>query len=673
MTDPAPVAEQLAFVRERVRRAKPKAPDPVANELPVARIAVDLPLPHLDQPFDYLVPESMAASAVPGSRVRVRFAGQELDGFVLERLAESEFAGRLQRVRRVVSAEPVLAPEIARLARLVADRYAGTLADVLRLAVPPRHARVEARPPGQPMPPPDRPSGDEWEPYQAGVAYVTALANGGAPRAVWSALPGGGWPSAVAAAVRATLAGGRGALVVVPDGRDVDRVDAALTSSLGAGRHVALTAELGPAERYRRWLDVRRGVVQAVVGTRAAMFAPVGDLGLVVVWDDGDDLHAEPHAPYPHVREVLCLRAHEQGAGALIGGHAMTAEAAQLVQTGWAKPLTAERAVVRRIAPGVRAVGDDAELARDSAATTARLPSLAWQVAHEGLTRGPVLVQVPRGGYLPGVTCQSCRSTARCPQCQGPLAISSGHAVPACRWCGKPVGRWRCPHCDSTSLRAQVVGARRTAEELGRAFPSVPVRMSGGDHVLADIGAEPALVVATPGAEPEAAEGYAAALLLDGWLMLSRPDLRAAEETLRRWLNAAALVRPAPDHGVVAVLAERSVPVVQALLRWDPATFAARELADRQALGFPPAARVATLTGTRQALEELVASAHLPASAQLLGPVPVDRRNEERTIVRAPRADGLALAAALREARGVRSAHKAADAVRVQIDPLDLS
>src|ERR1700761_4109662 len=97
-------------------------------------------LPHLDRPFDYLVPESMAADAQPGSRVRVRFAGQLTGGFVLDRRDSSEHEGKLGYLERVVSPEIVLTPELAGLARAVADRYGGTMADVLRLAIPPRHA-----------------------------------------------------------------------------------------------------------------------------------------------------------------------------------------------------------------------------------------------------------------------------------------------------------------------------------------------------------------------------------------------------------------------------------------------------------------------------------------------------------------------------------------------------
>ncbi|URN00374.1 primosomal protein N' [Actinomadura madurae] len=646
-----------------------------AGERPVARIAVDMSLPHLDRPFDYLVPAELDAKAVPGCRVRVRFAGQLVDGFVLERVAESDHDGKLLFLERVTSPEPVITPETAALVREVAVRYAGTFADVLRLAVPPRHARVEAEPVAEGEPAPPEPAGaGPWRDYPAGESFLGALAAGKAPRAVWTALPGPGWTAAIARAVAAALAGGRGALVVVADGRDVARVDAALKAELGEGLHVALTAELGPAERYRRWLAALRGRARAVVGTRAAMFAPVADLGLVVLWDDGDDVHAEPHAPYPHPRDVLALRAHRTGAGALIGGFTRTTDATQLVETGWAHTLAADRGRVRAVMPRVRYVGEDAQLARDAAARTARLPNVAFEAARQALEHGPVLVQVPRRGYVPGIACGRCRTPAHCRACQGPLALASSHAAPYCRWCGHIAGDWHCPECGFFQVRAVVVGAKRTAEELGRAFPGVAVRTSGRDAVLDQIGPERALVVSTPGAEPRADGGYTAALLLDGWVLLGRPDLRAGEETLRRWMNAASLVRP---QGPVIVAAEGALPAVQALVRWDPVTYAERELAERKEAGFPPATRMASLTASPAAIRELLADARLPDGAEILGPVPVpqagtDAQEKERALIRVPRAAGLALARALKEAQGVRSARKATETVRVQIDPLEL-
>ncbi|WP_432063156.1 primosomal protein N' [Streptomyces sp. S1] len=702
---PSEEPEQLALIRETVRKAKVPRAKPrtwrgaaLAKELPVARVVVNKGALHLDQFFDYAVPEELDEAARPGVRVRVRFGagahqvkngrregGRLIDGFLVERRATSDYSGPLAALADVVSPEPVLGPELLGLARAVADRYAGSLADVLQLAVPPRSAAAERRPSPEPLPPPAAPAPGSWTRYEQGPAFLDSLAGGGAPRAVWNALPGPHWAEEIARAVAATLASGRGALVVVPDGRAADRVDTALTTVLGEGRHALLTAEAGPEKRYARWLAVRRGAVRAVVGTRAAMFAPVRDLGLVVVWDDGDGSHSEPHAPQPHAREVLLLRAAHDRCAFLLGSTSCTVEAAQLVESGWARALTAGRERVRAAAPLIRTVGDG-ELARDEAARAARLPSLAWQAVREGLKTGPVLVQVPRRGYVPRLACERCRTPARCRHCAGPLEAPEQREL-RCGWCGRGAPDWHCVECGSTRLRAQVVGARRTAEELGRAFPAVPVRTSGRDHVLDSVPGRPALVVSTPGAEPVAEGGYAAALLLDGWAMLGRPDLRAGEEALRRWIDAASLVRGQAEGGTVVVVAEPTLRPVQALVRWDPVGHARRELAERAELGFPPVSRMAAVSGPPEAVEDFLTAAALPPDAEILGPVPLPvvrpggaRRpgdpppgeQWDRALVRVPPGSGAALAAALKQARASRLSRGGGDPVRVRVDPPDI-
>ncbi|ETA01069.1 replication restart DNA helicase PriA [Frankia casuarinae] len=701
------------------RSAGSGSPRPLAARLPVARVAVDTALAHLDRPFDYLVPADLADLAVPGSRVRVRFAGRLVDGFVLERRESSDHSGQLAPLARSISPEPVLSEPVAKLARAVADRYAGTLADVLRLAVPPRHGRAEAaspRPevvspgpaavsPGLEAVPPEP---GEWGRYPTGPSLLTALAAGRSPRAVWWAPPGPAWPEMIAAAAAATAVSGRGVLVVVPDHRDVDRVEAAMVAAVGRETTVALRADLGPARRYRAFLAVSRGQARAVVGTRAAMFAPVAELGLVVVWDDGDDLHAEPLAPYPHARDVAVLRSRLQGCALVIGGFCPSTDAEALVRTGWAHPVVPPREQVRALAPRVEATGSDLEHARDPAARAARLPSLAVRTARDALAAGlPVLVQVPRRGYQPSLACADCRRPARCPHCQGPLGRAAGGGALSCRWCGRPVAAavWHCPSCSGPRLRASVTGDRRTAEELGRAFPGVPVRTSGRGGVLATVPAEPALVISTPGAEPVADGGYGAVLLLDGWALLGRPDLRAGEETLRRWTAAAALARPAARGGRVIVAADAGLGPVQALVRWDPGTFVAREADERAELGFPPATRMASVAGTAAAVAELLAAVELPDGADVLGPVPLppapsaravpDGANQgdssavgagrrgpdgatsgpeeiERVLIRVRRERGAALAASLRSARGVLATRRTTGRLRIQLDPLIL-
>ena len=657
--------------------------------LPIARVCVDIPLPHLDRLFDYAVPEALAATAVPGTRVRVRFAGRLVDAWVIERVAASDHAGRLAPLAKLVSPVPVLAPEVAVLARAVADRYAGSLTDVLRAAVPPRHARTEsaATPssadsflpsrsrrtdPGR-----DAPDLSAWQGTDGGPALLAHLSDVPGPRAVWTSGPGTHWPVALADLAAATDGG---VLLIVPDQRDVARVRTALVGRVPDDEVAVLSADLGPSRRYAEFLAIRSGSRRVIVGTRAAALAPVVDLRLAIIWDDGDESHAEPHAPYWHAREVLALRAHQTGCALVIGGVVRTAEAQVLIESGWAKPLGPSRPALRAAMPRIRALDGSA------GEEGGRIPAVAWQAAREGLTRGPVLVQVARRDYLPGLACQRCRTRATCRQCSGPLRIPGVRRTPECTWCGRPAADWACHVCSGTAVRATSIGADRTAEELGRAFPGVVVRSSRGDAILDTVPGDPALIIATPGAEPVAEGGYAAVLLLDGVRQLERPGLRATEETARRWFAAAAL---AASGAAVVVTADSSLPVVQALIRWDPAGLARREVAQRRDLGLPPVSRVAVLTGSTEAMAALIESARLPGEVRVLGPVPIEptsrRRgvrgadvepdpdtSASRTVLMAPRAAGASLARALKEAAALRSVRRGLAPVEIRMDPPDL-
>ncbi|MFI6361767.1 hypothetical protein ACIBG0_03365 [Nocardia sp. NPDC050630] len=931
--------------------------DSTAAGHPIARVLPLLSPAHLDRDFDYLVPPELDEIAQPGVRVRVRFAGRLVDGYLLARLSQSDHTGKLVKLERVVSAERVLTPEILRLATAVAARYAGTRADVLRLAIPPRHARtenggskkvVEPEEPQQdsadstddgpersisratqtPIPsrgpartsgtlrasldrrladdsaveppaaasssqgsssPDPVPVGDSaasqaetvrpaetlnaaaavvdssdpqsvgdaatadksgeaaasvdviaeldysvdartargeavdvaqvrsstgsvparsadsvagaslsdpielmadsgavasvgpagagsadagnardaeaagagaealsdsielmadsgavasagqagagpgaagagaaapegllvvdaaeaantaaapadssgrelpdgvdlqvWERYIHGAAFVSALGQGKGVRAGWQAVPGEDWARRLAELAAVVVGRGRSAILMVPDQRDLDRVLAECVRLVGDSA-VGLAAGLGPAARYRRWLAALRGTARVIVGTRSAVFTPAVDLGLIAIWDDGDDTYAEPRAPYPHAREVAMLRAHETGAAFVAAGFARTAEIQAVVDSGWAHDLVADRAVVRKFSPRISAPGDsDIAMERDPVARAVRIPAVGYAAARSALAEGAaVLVQVPRRGYIPALACAKCRTPARCRHCNGPLALPDGRAghrsatahSPACRWCGITEAAYRCPVCASRALRAVVIGAVRTAEELGRAFPGVPIRGSSGGAILDTVEPGPQVIVATVGAEPVLPGGYGVALLLDGWALLSRADLRAAEDTLRRWMSAATLVR---NHGQVIVMAEPSLPTVQALLRWDPLGHARAEVASRAEVGFPPAVRMAAIDGTSDSIAELLSAAKLPDNVDLLGPVPLppgarkpfdsgDTPAEvERMLLRVNRTSGAALARALTAAQAVRSTHRSDAPLRVQIDPVDI-
>ena len=679
---------------------KQQAGPQFAEHLPVARVLVESSLPHLDRPFDYGVPAALDADARPGVRVKVKFNGQDLSGFIMERVAESDAGHTLLPLAKVVSPVPVLTPEIRDLATAVAARYAGTVSDVLRVAIPPRVARLEKTFPDVQEAAAeaaerqlDNTGADAlpsaWADYRNGPAFLRHLTEGGAPRAVLNPLRAfgpAGWPQLVAQAVAAAFASGRGALVVVPDNRDLDLLEGAVTSLLPEGAVARLTAEDGPTPRYQNFLRLLAGAARVAIGTRSAAYAPVKDLGLVVCWDDGDDLHIEQRAPYAHAREVLLLRAEQAGAACLLAGHTRSTEVHRLVETGWVLPVEAERNVVRRTVPRVVNTADSFEQERDPLARIARLPGAAWRAAKEGLEQGLVLVQVARAGYVPSLVCEACREPARCGTCQGPLALAvGGSAAPQCRWCSTPALDWGCSHCGGRRLRKGATGVMRTAEELGRGFPGKTVITSSGDHVKASVGPGKSLVVATVGAEPVAEGGYAAALLLDGDSLLRRENLRAGEDTVRRWFNAAALVRPASDGGLVVITASET-SAVGALLRWDPAGYARRELSLRMELQLPPAVRIASITGPRPAVEHFTAevAAQLdPAGIRLrtAGPAPVilsgppsSRRAAEdvRTLLFFPYAQAAPVTRVLRATRAATAAKRSAEPVQLRLDGVDV-
>jgi primosomal protein N' (replication factor Y) len=294
------------------------------------------------------------------------------------------------------------------------------------------------------------------------------------------------------------------------------------------------------------------------------------------------------------------------------------------------------------------------------------------------LESGPVLLQVPRTGYVPVTACARCHAPARCATCTGPLAVEAAGAVASCRWCGRLATDWACSTCGGRALRSVRVGSGRTAEEIGRAFPGVTVRTSGArasGGVLDVVPDRPAIVVATPGAEPVTQAGYAAAVLLDASVATAGEGLAVETDALRRWLAAAALVRPAGEGGQVLLVGDGAERPTQALVRWDPAGLAARELAERVALRLPPATTMAAVSGPRQAVELVVGRVAAPG-LEVLGPVAVPGSREldpdVRALLRVPPDAAPALARSLAASLAVRSARREGGALHAQIDPAEV-
>ncbi|MEO7006516.1 MAG: primosomal protein N' [Terrimesophilobacter sp.] len=609
----------------------------------IARVLLDSPLPQLDRLFDYRIPPQFAQTAVPGVRVRVplRSAGRVADGFLIDVVDEADFSGSLSDLDSVVSPVPILAKEVWDLARSVTDRAAGSASDVVRLAVPKRQVRVEKAWL-------ERPEAAQFDIHQVDIpdfdTEVFDVAIAGSGRLAVEALPlgrqlpRGQWVGhwAVTLAALATRALAHGSVILtVPDYRDQDQLAAALQAVLPAEAVVRLDARQSNPDRYRGVLTCLGEIPRVIIGNRSAVYAPAHRLALIAVWDDGDPLHGEPLAPYVHTRDAALVRAQQQECALVFLAHSRSVEVQRLVALNWLQPVGPARAYSPKVIP---TAGQSA----DAAAQRARIPSTAWREAKAALEHGPVLVQVARPGYAPTLTCASCAQEARCTRCTGPLSLKSAHSRPACRWCGAIAAQWSCPVCDGTTLRLVGQGTARTAEDLGRAFPGVRVILADGDHPVQNVGSEPALIIATRGAEPIASGGYRAVLLLDGENMVARESLRVGEDCLRWWSNAIALAAV----GAPSVLVGVGGALASALTTWRLPDYAASELNDRRRLRFPPAVRVATVTGTADAVEAAVTVATQIGHTDGLGPVDTD--DGVRAILRFDYADGPAVAAALR-------------------------
>lgn len=624
----------------------PKGPRPVANVL------VDSPLPQLDRLFDYAIPSDLTGEVRPGVRVKVplRTAGRVLQGYVISTDTEHDTERALAEVATVISSAEVLPTRLHRLARAVADRAAGSAIDVLRLAIPRRMVRAEKTWLAREEAPPPAVSPDSHSRAQGVLAahpgLAEALARG--ERVAVDAAPGidgsvPAWSALLAASAATTLAGGASAVLAVPDHRALALLTEALTDLVPPEAIVRLDAEQSNPERYANYLRTLDARPCIVVGNRSVVYAPVADLGMLALWDDGDPLFEEPLSPYVHARDAALVRQSLDGGALVFCGHTRTTDVERLVGIGFVADLPPKTRLSPRV---VIAAPDDAP-------TTGRIPSSAFRAAREALDSGPVLVQVARPGYAPTLVCAECRTPARCQPCGGPLFAPARGATPTCGWCGKSAHAWQCASCESTRVRLASSGSERTADELGRAFPGVRVIIADGAHPVERVAAEPALVVATRGAEPVADGGYRAVLLLDGDRMLQAPDLRIGESCLRWWSNAAALgAAGAPVH-LVGVTG----PVARALATWMQSGYARRELGERAPLRMPPVVRVARIEGdvpqVDEAVDRLRGDVSGLADDAVLGPVPVPEvsgRKRARALVRFEYARGADVARSLRAA-----------------------
>ena len=584
----------------------------------VARVILDSPLPQLDHELDYSIPDSLDELVEVGSLVSLPLRGgaRFVEGWVVDRVEKSDFSGALQPINKVISGLPILGADTLELARRIALRQAGSVSDVLRLAIPPRYVRTEKVWITEQASPSVTHDVDaaQLAPSVSRTEFELGIESGGriafSPKVVWHEYaadqsPVPEWALNFAAEAVRLIELGQSSILSAPDFRELHHLLRALDVVGASARVLRTDAGIAGKDRYRNFLQANSAAPHIIVGNRSAALSPAHNLGLIALWDDGDENYQEPLAPYPHARDVALVRQSLTGARLVFAAHAVTTDVARLCELGFLSSVTHVSAIPRVI------VNDQV----DDRGYAVRIPSDALLAARAAAQDSPVLVQVASPGFSPAMVCSTCREIAQCTQCGGPLGLKREGSSPQCRWCQALATAWSCHGCQGSTWQPVGYGAERTASEIGKAFPGVPILVADAEAGLEFVDSKPRIVIATVGAEPVAHGGYGAVLLLDGERRRYREALRAHEDAVRVWANATALARP----GASTFLSGAGERLGAVMSSWAFTDFARQELIERQQLRLPPTSRIATVTGPEKQVRSALESLQGFSSVRVLG------------------------------------------------------
>ena len=612
----------------------PASSGPRASVLPYARVRVDTGVFHLDQLYDYQIPEKLTGLVQVGIRVQLPFGNRETEGIVVDRVAAPERAGNLKSITKVLSVVPIATTQSLQFIDLVAQHFACNPWDLIRSAIPPRVAAVDK----------DFVSG-EPSPQMGSKGVIEFHALAPFTQAHEQLVP------LVAAHQKAGSI-----LIVAPDEKDVDLVIASLRSA--ALSPLKLTAALTREERYRNFLLAMHGSNSIVVGTRSAIFAPIRNLATVIVHKESSYDHYEIRSPGWNTRTVALLRSEFQSLKLILTGFSPSIEVSQLIDERKVKYLNSKENVnVKAFTPSEGAL----------------LPGRIFGDIKKALAIGPVLFIAPRKGYGNALLCAHCRNVATC-DCGGRLSVSAKGKAPSCVHCGKAFQEWKCSFCNRDKQYLAGRGIERAAEEISRAFPNFPVVISAGDVIKDRIDPKPSLVLATAGAQPQVEGGYAAVVILDGMRFFAHTDLRTQERARELFLETASFISP---KGFVLLVIDDSHPIVSAISRWNIAPLLKRELSERSELCLPPSVFSVVLVmdqaiGVQIAngLKKSALEGRIPQSSRIYGPTEISK-DEVKIVIHVDKKDAPALTNTVYELQRRRSIAKK-ELFTLRVEPYSL-
>ncbi len=690
-----PSLDGFARKTKRKRNAVSRVP---ADDCAIAHVMLDVQASHLGRTFDYLVSKDQDDAAQPGAFVRVRFGAQRLTGVIWSRSSNSDTpSSALRFLERVFPSDVLISKSLREDIDAIAKAYGGTIANILRLAVPQRVARVENEEVFDSIRLHRR---KDWcinlkkllessnkayksneaneadssiatfarmmESYENADILHDALVkkasnagfdgekieNNNAKSTTKSDVksfvvdaPAGSLRMAqdLAWMIVTAVSQGKQAVAVLPTLREVNDVMRALMAyglkpykrvsenhrgfSAGGfdGDVARLCAADAPADRYRAWRAVASGIVPCVLGTRAAMYAPVEGDALFAIVEDTAYQYADGMMPYAQARGVMRLRAKKHGGVFVAMSYSRSALSQSEVDSyssntqvakdisGSSVPVTVRKELREKIVPWVRWLNRETLLKLADPSIGARIPHTAVRAINESLADGnPVLLSIAQDGVTQSAMCSSCLHQARCRRCTGPLDISAGIKSLRCLWCGASAVNWSCANCGNTNLRAIRVGAAGIAQEVSKLFRNVPILLSSPHQpngIIHSIDKKPVIVVATSGAEPRVQSqngaqsgSYGVVAILDTWVSLYASGLDSRIDTLTAWMKAASLCAPRTSGGSVLLIGETYTILARALTLWDTTQLSLNELSERKQAVLPPFVTAACVWGERDAV-----------------------------------------------------------------------
>ncbi len=446
--------------------------------------------------------------------------------------------------------------------------------------------------------------------------------------------------------IHACLEAGKGALVLVPEIALTPQLVARFRARFGDNLGV-MHSGLGPRQRHEMWRALREARVSVAIGARSAIFAPVPNLGLVIVDEEHDASFKQEEGVRYNAKDMALLRARRAGAVCVLGSATPSLESEALVRAGKLQRLAMpDRAHATAVLPSVQLV--DLRRVGPGPSGNPMLSLPLHRAIEQALAKSEqIIIFLNRRGFAPSVLCDGCGSIASCPLCSVSLTLHrAGGQRLRCHYCDYDVPMWQeCESCHCNRLTLIGLGTERLEEELVAAFPSARVLrldrdVAAGDKseaILAKMRSRQADILVGTQMVTKGHDLPAVTVVgvVNADSALSLPDFRAAERTFQLMVQVAGRAGRAERPG--KVLVQTRLPEhasLQYALSHDVAGFVQQELANRKDANYPPYARLALVrldgpdeTRVKEEAERLAEAARQTTEAkaghaQVLGPSP---------------------------------------------------